>query len=709
MRRRQNDRLPYQDRDHYDTTLRRHQGPSQRDWNWEKDSFLNSKQGKFTHSARNSTNSNRHLSSQRGRLGWHQNGSRGPPIRYHNYGNTGGIWHQNDRGGTSGWHHHNRGRNSSWGSEANNVFSNRQSKTVRGHRKSVQPNGNGWNIGRNRAVNSSSQVDSMDTSWLKINSMQDNYSSENYTWQWQEGVANYTDLDNQNGNPDCLLDFTSDQLPSDQLLNFSVSKHSESKNSKVSRKCNSPSREKMNRWAPYPSQKTVEQQPLSEEIAAKSSEKASSQLSSESADPKANNPKVKKWEESSSGSSANSKTSLKVAPGKVPAACASENKSSKAENKSSKMPSLKSPLLAIPDIKSCSKKKNSKNLLKRAHVSSSSGEGQSQLSTEASNSWNKSKLNNNACNYSSLKGSTPLFSSNESLNKALEKAKDEFQHSRSFQKSHSSSSGDAQIDRKEELKTKDSSHVLKIHEVQFEGVENNYNGNKPGNINTSPNSYLPCGLAEPDHIAAKNDNCLNELNGAHKKHIELQKEILDSLSNYPCELDIELKTTLEEDGDDDVTKSNDAPEKEDGGDNLNHELLKGTIGQSTSPLLPELSKLGFPASLQRDLTWRTSLKNKISSHLPEPNLNNARRIRNVSGHRKNETEKESGLKPTLRQIISASRRNVNWEQVIQQVTKKKQEQGKGLPRFVILPRTFLLYSMSELCVCGGGGGFSTKL
>ncbi|KAM3854592.1 zinc finger protein 106 isoform 2-T2 [Vipera latastei] len=683
LRRRQNDRLPYQDRDGYDTTLRRHQGPSQRDWNWEKDSFLNSKQGKFTHSARNSTNSNRHLSSQRGRLGWHQNGSRGPPSRYHNYGNTGGIWHQNDRGGTSGWHHHDRGRNSSWGSEANNVFSNRQSKTVRGHRKSVQPNGNGWNIGRNRAVNSSFQVDSMDTSWLKINSMQDNYSSENYTWQWQEGVANYTGLDNQNGNPGCLLDFTSDQLPSDQLLNFSVSKHSENKNSKVSRKCNSPSREKMNRWAPYPSQKTVEQQPLSEEIAAKSSEKASSQLSSESADPKGSNPKVKKWEESSSGSSANSKTSLKVAPGKAPAACASENKSSKAESKSSKMPSLKSPLLAIPDIKSCSKKKNSKNLLKRAHVSSSSGEGQSQLSTEASNSWNKSKLNNNACNYSSLKGSTPLFSSNESLNKALEKAKGEFQHSCSFQKSHSSSSGDAQIDRKEELKTKDSSHVLKIHEVQFEGVENNYNGNKPGNINTSPNSYSPCGLAEPDHIAAKNDNCLNELNGAHKKHIELQKEILDTLSNYPCELDIELKTTLEEDGDDDVTKSNDAPEKEDGGDNSNHELLKGTIGQSTSPLLPELSKLGFPASLQRDLTWRTSLKNKISSHLPEPNLNNARRIRNVSGHRKNETEKESGLKPTLRQIISASRRNVNWEQVIQQVTKKKQEQGKGLPRFGI--------------------------
>ncbi|XP_058017986.1 zinc finger protein 106 isoform X2 [Ahaetulla prasina] len=678
LRRRQNDRLSYQDRDHYETTSRRHHGPSQRDWNWEKDSFLNSKQGKFIHSSRNSTNSNRHPSSQRGRLGWHQNGSRGPPSRYYNYGSTGGIWHQNDRGAISGWHHHDRGRNSNWSSETNNEFTSWQSKNVGGHRKSAQQNGNGWNSGRNRAVNSSSQLDNMDTSWLKINSVEDKYSSENYTWQWQECVENYTSVDNKNGTPDCLLDFTSDQLPSDQLLNFSVSKHSESKNPKVSRKCSSPSRDKTNRWAPYPSQKTVEQQPLSDENVAKTSEKALSQLSSETADPKTGNSKVRKREESYSVSSTNTKASPKVAPCKVPVVCTSENKSSKAESKNRKMPSLKSPLLAIPDIKSSSKRRNSKNLLKHAHVSSSSGEVQSQLSIEASNSSNKSKLNNNACNYISLKRNTPLFSSNESLNKGLEKAKDELQHSYSFQKHQSSSSGDAQSDGKEEQKTEDSSHDLKIHEVQTERVENKNHDNKPGSINISSNSYSSYGIAELDHIAAKSDNYLDELSGANKKHIELQKETPDSLSNYPCELDIELKT-LEEDGAEDVIKSNDALEKEDGGDNSNHELLKGITG----PLLPELSKLGFPASLQRDLTWRTSLKNKISAHLPEPNLNNARRIRNVSGHRKNETEKESGLKPTLRQIISASRRNVNWEQVIQQVSKKKQEQGKGLPRFGI--------------------------
>ncbi|KAG5857906.1 hypothetical protein ANANG_G00024360 [Anguilla anguilla] len=69
----------------------------------------------------------------------------------------------------------------------------------------------------------------------------------------------------------------------------------------------------------------------------------------------------------------------------------------------------------------------------------------------------------------------------------------------------------------------------------------------------------------------------------------------------------------------------------------------------------------------------------------EPNLNIARRIRNLSGARKAEAEKDSGLRPTLRQLISSggARRNVNWDQVYQEVSRKKQEQEKGMPRFGI--------------------------
>ncbi|KAI3367113.1 hypothetical protein L3Q82_008178 [Scortum barcoo] len=95
-----------------------------------------------------------------------------------------------------------------------------------------------------------------------------------------------------------------------------------------------------------------------------------------------------------------------------------------------------------------------------------------------------------------------------------------------------------------------------------------------------------------------------------------------------------------------------------------------------------LSKLDLPPVLKRDLTKHISSKSKTGSH--EPNLNIARRVRNLSESRRSDTEKDSGLKPTVRQLISSSgsRRNVNWEQVYQEV-RKKQDKGKGMPRFGI--------------------------
>uniref|UniRef100_A0A671WWW9 Zinc finger protein 106 n=1 Tax=Sparus aurata TaxID=8175 RepID=A0A671WWW9_SPAAU len=95
-----------------------------------------------------------------------------------------------------------------------------------------------------------------------------------------------------------------------------------------------------------------------------------------------------------------------------------------------------------------------------------------------------------------------------------------------------------------------------------------------------------------------------------------------------------------------------------------------------------LSKLDLPPVLKRDLTKHISSKSKTLSL--EPNLNIARRVRNLSESKRSDTEKDSGLKPTVRQLISASgsRRNVNWEQVYQEV-RKKQDKGKGMPRFGI--------------------------
>ncbi|KAM4542081.1 zinc finger protein 106 [Odontesthes bonariensis] len=101
-------------------------------------------------------------------------------------------------------------------------------------------------------------------------------------------------------------------------------------------------------------------------------------------------------------------------------------------------------------------------------------------------------------------------------------------------------------------------------------------------------------------------------------------------------------------------------------------------GSNTSTL----SKLDLPPVLKRDLTKHISSKSKTGGH--EPNLNIARRVRNVSESRRSDTEKDSGLKPTVRQLISSSgsRRNVNWDQVYQEV-RKKQDKGKGMPRFGI--------------------------
>lgn len=92
-----------------------------------------------------------------------------------------------------------------------------------------------------------------------------------------------------------------------------------------------------------------------------------------------------------------------------------------------------------------------------------------------------------------------------------------------------------------------------------------------------------------------------------------------------------------------------------------------------------LSLLDIRPVLKRDLSKHISSRSKAGGH--EPNLNIARRVRNVGELRRSESEKDSGLRPTVRQLINSSgpRRSVNWEQVYQEV-KKKQDKSKGMPR-----------------------------
>ncbi|XP_077416145.1 zinc finger protein 106 [Vanacampus margaritifer] len=107
---------------------------------------------------------------------------------------------------------------------------------------------------------------------------------------------------------------------------------------------------------------------------------------------------------------------------------------------------------------------------------------------------------------------------------------------------------------------------------------------------------------------------------------------------------------------------------------------EATRSDKTCPKESGLTKLELPPVLKRDLTKRISTK--TGGH--EPNLHNARRVRNLSESRRSDGEKDSGLKPTVQQLISStgSRRKVNWDQVYQEV-RKKQDKGKGMPRFGI--------------------------
>ncbi|XP_043372639.1 zinc finger protein 106 isoform X3 [Dermochelys coriacea] len=698
--RRREERTAYKDRETYDSSLWHHQGPSKKDWKWENNGFMNPRQGKFPHSIKN-PKADRHLSVPRGCSGWHQNGSAGVSGQHDNHGNSGGIWHPNVRGEMSNWYQDVKGRNSNWHSEGTGDFSIWHSKNSARNWKSNPQGTNGWNfggtgdthpLGKNRTANPSSHTEDGSVAWKKKTIK---YNQERYTRQWQANDQ---------------LDFTSDKLPSVGALDFGISEQPESKMSKMNGKSGSTSKDKIHRWTPYPSQKATDQQPWTEENVSKTSEKKNSvslpflETSMKGMDLEIDTtslPKLITWEETLLNHPCDKATADHLESCKVNADCPSGGRPDQEEGRSNRMPSLKSPLMVIPDMKLSSQKQDPKNLLKNVKLLLSSSPGELQnhsnalnLETNRSSSY-VSKLRS-AC---SLRDSRDVLDRNQrqpidSLSEELRKAKEELQSNLSLQNSYLSSYRDTESnirgDRNIEEPRKGFSKTNEPRADTLEDVSEECEKAEASVEKLSPfiNTCSTCDPQECEHASTRKEGD-TEASGKppnssiitdNQKDSEFQMESV-SPSSLQHNLSDELKTSQEGKGEDPI-KSNHF-DMEGFENSLDHELQKGGGGQPSGPLLPELSKLGLPASLQRDLTRHISLKSKVGAHLPEPNLNNARRIRNVSGHRKNETEKESGLKPTLRQILSASRRNINWEQVIQQVTKKKQELGKGLPRFGI--------------------------
>ncbi|XP_035888038.1 zinc finger protein 106 isoform X6 [Phyllostomus discolor] len=707
---RREDRTSYQDREGYGQPVWHHRGPPPRDWKWEKDGFGNTRKSSFAHSLRNS-------GGPRGCSGWQKGIGGGSSTWFHNHSNSGGGWHSNN--GTVAWNHNGSGRNSSWHSEGTGGFSSWHMNSSNGNWKSSVRGTNSWNYsnpgdkfqpGRNR--NSNCQMEDMPMLWNK-KSKSKKYSQERYKWQRQENdkigtVAMYRGPSEG---------FTSDKFSSQNLFDFNfeqvesqTTKQADTIPSKIGGKNGSAAREKFRRWTPYPSQKTVDLQSGMKEVTGNKAEMTDKPffdftLNTGTREPQVdepnNSPTAKTQKETHTGSLHHRALSDFTASCEVVRECPTTEKPEQVHS-FNKMPPLKSPLLPTPATKPVPQKQGPKNPSKNTKANSF-------FSRERSNSSNKpkeedshdssgmSKLQSSRV----LKGNKSKFGTqrepSENLSDTLQKAQEVLQFHESLQNPLLSTSkrtrNGAKASRNVEESEKGSLKIeFQVRSLEGESdgevSDTERHGTEIGALSSATTEVLSCSTHNADEEGEdQNLKPSRKLptspcdSVGHQKEPELE---MTSAASPHSDLLLDLKTSLEDVQVDDSVKSQVSYETEGfESTGLDAELQKSDIAQPSGLLLPELSKLGFPASLQRDLTRHISLKSKTGTHLPEPNLNSARRIRNINGHRKSETEKESGLKPTLRQILNASRRNVNWEQVIHQVTKKKQELGKGLPRFGI--------------------------
>ncbi|XP_005364368.1 zinc finger protein 106 isoform X4 [Microtus ochrogaster] len=700
---RREDRAPYQDRESYGQPARHHRGPPQRDWKWEKDSFNNTRKSSFPH-LRNS-------GGPRGGSGWHKGAARGSSAWFHNHSNSGG-WHSNN--GVVDWNYNGTGRNSSWHSEGTGGFSSWHMNNSNGNWKSSVRGTNSWNYngtgdkfqqGRNR--NSNYQMEDMTKMWNKKPNKPSKYNQERYKWQWQD-----SDKAGKYRGP--AEGFASDKFPLEGLHEFNfeqresqTTKQTDTAASKINGKNGNTAREKFRRWAPYPSQKTPDLQSALREATGNKSEVVDKPLFNFSLITAGMQEPVDKTMLKTQKEVRPGSPSHKAGPDGT-AFCEAERacpitEQSEPHWKSSKSPLLKSPLLSLPTPKPGPHKHSLKNRSKNNETKSFSPGDRSYLlnksTVEGSHGSSYSPKSHDVCPRV-LKGSKTVSGSekepDQKLNDTSQKAQEALQCSKTPRKPLLSApkrpENRVKESRSVEESAEDSVNIeCQARSAEIDGATSDpeKHSEKSGAVDLAATEAASCSAhTAGEELGSQVLGTSGTLSTSphhptvHQKEAEL--EVAEAASSHSSLL-LDLKTSLEGVQDNNLVKSDRPFETESfEGASLDTELQKSDISnQPPGTLLPDLSKLGFPASLQRDLTRHISLKSKTGTHLPEPNLNSARRIRNISGHRKNETEKESGLKPTLRQILNVSRRNVNWEQVIQQVTKKKQELGKGLPRFGI--------------------------
>lgn len=646
----------------------------ERSWQLQKESFSNPRQN-FLHSAL-SLNSNRHLPGPRGRAGWHMGSQTTRQLVHVRVEDS---WHLTTGGATS-WHQRGTGRGFHWQPEGKGNFPNQHSRNCGGNLPPYSYNNNQWNFGsnvetfpqgRNWPQRHCDTALDQNSGWSIKSNTSNNFSNERFKWKNAEKVTSSTtvcaNLDKNFSNK--TDDFTSDNHI-ENFIDFRISESSDSSSSSSSKtkptlpsEKNSLSKDKQHRWSPYPSQKASDQNvpPVADKNVTPSSEET--KHGELQADQSENLAKQKVAENMQAEQSIGKKSDL-------------------TELRSSRMPSLKSPLHNIPDNKAFALKKDQKNPLKGVKLSFPPFvERQSRLNalnleTIRSNSISKFHSAAKSTKNSEEAQKNGKKEPEETLSEVLHKAKEMLHNSQVMQSCYNQSLSREPSDPKTgrtEAKNYLFQNGVSSDEILEDFSDDDFFSNAP---KTETVVELPSDSSDKiispkaedstkylEQIATNSDNSgLFIAKSTEKSSLTNESHDSGDSSNSLQSQDVNDCENLEN-----------VPDLE----------LQKSAAHPSNPILPELCKLGLPVSLQRDLTRHIGSRSKPGTHLPEPNLNSARRIRNKSGHRKSDGDKDSGLKPTLRQILNVSRRNINWEQVMQQVTKKRQEQGKGLPRFGI--------------------------
>ncbi|XP_069064888.1 zinc finger protein 106 isoform X2 [Pleurodeles waltl] len=668
-----------------------------RDWKWGSEGFGNLRKGNFQHPSQ-SPNSSHYPRGAKGRGGWQLIPPAGPANRHQVLNNPGTVWHSK-RGGAVPWNHSGTIINHNWNPESGASFPMWHPGNPVGNWSSAPCAANGWNDGFQPGRN---RMDDMGVGWNTNRGRPINYNQMRYTWERPEkdhatALKPYGNRAEEQCNKSMYPeDYTSDHLPLGTSFQFTAQEKSEYKTTKYTAKGTNPSKDKPHRWSPYPSQKAAENQPPTEDVSGSSEKEPQKLLKNNETNKSDSFPKLSANEDLCQPKS-NHLDADPSNPFKESADTASERRSEQDNSKSSRMPPLKCPLLPSPNKRPTQKREAAsvQNSVKPS-LPASPRESRTRLSalnleTVHTNSYT-SKLRSASCRSPANKASidTPQKESMESLSEVLRKAKEILQSSQSMRSQHLLKSYKKQAEEvsNSDKVSKNSEMAAELHVELLDNISDEElsdyerSGSKSKNTCLFGDTLLPCkdksNEDRNNFEISGNFSSTSDVTAGPNKCVP---HTVESKEPPLCLLENLERTSLESEFSEDQLQADAQVESD--GDRSNvcdQDMQKGA---SQQPLLPPLSKLGLPVSLQRDLTRHMCPKSKATAHPPEPNLNNARRIRNVSGHRKSETEKESGLKPTLRQILNASRRNVNWEQVIQHVTKKKQELGKGLPRFGI--------------------------